>query len=92
MIVRLMGEGQFRVDDALAADLNAIDSRIDGALESDSEESLHETLSVMAALVRERGTPVADDELVPSDAILPPPEISLQELRQLAGAEGLIPG
>lgn len=92
MIVRLMGEGQFRVDDALKKDLNAIDERIDRAVEADSEAELAETLSVMAALVRERGTPLADDELVPSDAILPPPGISLEQLRTLVSADGLIPG
>ncbi|MGE0569774.1 MAG: hypothetical protein AB7H85_16805 [Dehalococcoidia bacterium] len=92
MIVRLMGEGQFRIDDALTADLNEIDSSIDLAIERGSDESLAAALGAMAALVRERGAPLADDELVPSDAILPPPGISLDELLQLAGAEGLIPG
>ena len=92
MIVRLMGEGQFRIDDVLAADLNEIDSKIDLAIETASEESLAAALGAMAALVRLRGAPLADDELVPSDAILPPPAISLGELLQLTGAEGLIPG
>ena len=87
-----MGEGQFRIDDALAVDLNVFDGRIDDALESGSETLLAEALSAMADLVRGRGAPLADDELVPSDAILPPPGISLDQLRQLAGSEGLIPG
>jgi hypothetical protein len=46
----------------------------------------------MAALVHERGTPLADDELLPSDAILPPEDSTVDEIRALLGVEGLIPG
>ena len=92
MIVRLMGEGQFRIDDALAAELNRIDARFDDAMEHSSGTELAEALGAMAAMVRARGTPLAVDDIVPSDAILPPPGISLEELRLLVGEDGLIPG
>ena len=46
----------------------------------------------MRSRVREVGTPVPDDKLVPSDIVIPTVEISLEDVRELVGDEGLIPG
>ncbi len=92
MIIRIMGEGQWRVDDALVADLNVIDSALDRDVDAGEAGSLDSHLEQMHALVKGRGTPLAIDELLPSDAVVPPLGISLEELRVLAGEEGLIPG
>ncbi len=92
MIVRLMGEGQFRIDDALATELNRIDALFDDAMEHSSGTELAEALGAMADMVRDRGTPLAVEDIVPSDAILPPAGVSLEELRLLVGEDGLIPG
>ena len=43
-------------------------------------------------LIHERGKALADDELVASDAIVPPEDASVAEIRELLGEEGLIPG
>ena len=40
----------------------------------------------------DQGQPVGDDELVGSDIILPPPDVSLEEARTEFQGEGLIPG
>jgi hypothetical protein len=42
--------------------------------------------------VREHGSPVPEDRLEPSDAILPPPDVSLEEAKAEFSGEGLIPG
>ncbi len=42
--------------------------------------------------VRTKGKPVDDDELVASDIILPPPDVSLEEAKTAFQGEGLIPG
>ena len=91
MIVRLMGEGQFEIDDEVAKGLNSIDEQAAAAVESGDEEQLGELLRRMAEAVRTNGTRVPDEELSASDAIVPPDDLSLDEARRLFEAEGLIP-
>ena len=63
MIVRLMGEGQYRVDDALLQQLHELDDRASAAADAGDEESLDEALEQMFELVKSNGTPLADDDL-----------------------------
>jgi hypothetical protein len=91
VIVRLMGEGQYRIDDGLRAQLNELDDRAVAALESDDEPELDQILDEMWALVRDRGEQLPDEELAASDLIIPPSDLTLEETRQLFSDEGLIP-
>ena len=91
MIVRLMGEGQYRIDDGLRAQLNELDDRAVTALESDDEPALDQILDEMWALVRDRGEQQPDEELAASDLIIPPSDLTLEETRELFTDEGLIP-
>ena len=45
----------------------------------------------MLALVRSHGRQLPEDELVPSDVILPPPDVSFEEAQAGFSGEGLIP-
>ncbi len=91
MIIRLMGEGQFEVDDEVAKGLNDLDEQAAEALERGDEEQLTELLQRMAEAVRTNGARVPDEELSASEAIIPPADLSLDEARQLFEDEGLIP-
>jgi hypothetical protein len=91
MIVRLMGEGQFEVDDEVAKGLNGLDEQASQALESGDEERLRQLLRRMAEAVRTNGARVPDEHLDASDAIIPPDDLSLDEARRLFEDEGLIP-
>lgn len=91
MIVRLMGEGQFRIDDGLREGLNELDDQAAQAVEQGDEDGLHRLLGLMAQNVRERGQRLADDDLSASDLIIPPDDLSLEEARELFSGEGLIP-
>jgi hypothetical protein len=42
-------------------------------------------------MVRENGEKLADEDLSPSDAIIPPEDLSLDEARELMQDEGFIP-
>ena len=92
MIVRILGEGQRDVPDAEVEALNPLDDAVQAAVESGDESAFNESLSALLARVREIGSPVADDEIVPSDLVLPTADASLAEVRELLGDEGLIPG
>ena len=91
MIVRVLGEGQFEVDDEVAKGLNDLDEQAERALEAGDEERLSELLHRMAEAVRTNGARLPDDDLSPSQAIVPPEDLSLEEARELFEGEGLIP-
>ena len=91
MIVRLMGEGQFRVDDAVAAQLNELDDEVARAVSDGDEAALWRGLQALADAVRSNGERLDDADLTPSDAIIPPEDLSLEEARELLADDGLIP-
>jgi chromosome condensin MukBEF complex kleisin-like MukF subunit len=91
VIVRIMGEGQWRVDGDLAQRLNELDDAVGRAVVSGDEESLRATLRDLAEAVRGGGTKLPDEDLSPSDAIVPPEDLSIDEAKQLLEGEGLIP-
>ena len=91
MIVRLMGEGQYRVDDSLLTRLNELDDAVARAVEASDERALWSGLQTLADAVREGGVKLDDDDLSPSDAIIPPEDLSLEEAQELLSGEGLIP-
>ncbi len=91
MIVRIMAEGQFDIDDGQLESLNSLDSAVEGAVESGDEAAFRSALDALLQAVRSQGQPVPDDSLVDSDLILPPSDASLEEVRGLLGDEGLIP-
>ena len=91
MIVRLMGEGQYRADDELQAKLDELDDRAVAALERDDEPELDRCLDEMWNLVRSRGSRLSDDEIETSDVIIPPSDLTLEETRLLFSENGLVP-
>lgn len=91
MIVRLMGEGQYRVSDELRERLEALDEEAMAALADEDEGELDAKLDEMAELVRAEGERLPDEELSPSDAVIPPSDLTLEETRQLFSDDGLIP-
>jgi len=92
MIVRLLEEGQFRVDDGIVDELNELDRAAADALGRDDEDEFRRVVEELAQRVRSRGEPLGDADLSASDAIVPPADLSLDEARRLfSGEEGLIP-
>jgi hypothetical protein len=91
MIVRLLGEGQFRVDDSLIGRLNELDAEVEKAVADGDERALWSGLQALGDAVREHGVKLADDDLSPSDAVIPPEDLSLEEAQELLQNEGFIP-
>jgi hypothetical protein len=92
VIVRIMdGGGQYRVDESLLAQLNELDDQAVAALERDDEPALDAKLDEMADLVRSNGEPLPDDDISPSDIVIPPSDLTLEETRRLLSDDGLIP-
>lgn len=89
MIVRIATEGQFRVGGATLGRINEIDARLLTALKENDGARFSSAMGELMAVVRGEGQPVAADELVESDLILPPPDASIEEARRLFGVDGL---
>ena len=92
MIVRMLGEGQFRVDDAATAELNQLDVVLETAVEHGDEAAFTVALANLLAQVRAHGSPLPADILESSELILPHEDSSMDEVRKLLTDEGLIPG
>lgn len=91
MIVRLLGDGQYRVDDSLLARLNELDHAVEQAVEAGDEGALWAGLQALADAVRDSGERLGDEELVPSDAVVPPEDLSLEEAREVLQGDGFVP-
>jgi hypothetical protein len=91
VIVRLMGEGQFRADDDLRTQLDELDDRAQAAADADDEPELDRALDEMWQLVQSQGERLADDDLSASDVVIPPSDLTLDETKRLFSDEGLIP-
>ena len=81
-MTRLAGSAMARATTAL----------LDADLTVGTESTLAAHIQAIQALIKERGTPVGIEELLPSDAVVPFSGISVAELREFIGQEGLIPG
>jgi hypothetical protein len=91
MIVRILGEDQYRLDDADAQQLQELEQKVASIVEGGSEDGFDAALAATLDYVRSHGTPLADDELEGSDVILPPADISFAEAAKEFTGEGLIP-
>ncbi len=91
MIVRVSGEGQYRLPDADAARLNELDNRAVAAVEQGDETGFRELWSQMLELVCDDGNALDDEELVESDVILPPRDVTFAEAQGEFTGDGLIP-
>ena len=92
MIIRILTEGQFEMGAADVEELDELDTSLTDSFDIDDEPRWRGALSALIAFVRERGTRVPDDDLRPSDAVLPEEDSSAEDVRALLTDEGMIPG
>jgi hypothetical protein len=91
VIVRILGEGQWDVEEAHLEVLNALDGAVESAVENSDERAFAPALIALLDAVRTQGTRLEDDSLEDSDLILPPSDASLAEVRAMLTDEGLVP-
>ena len=92
MIVRILGEGQLRVDDSAADELNVLDAALGKAVNAGDEGAFRPALAALLDRVRSLGTPLPPDAIEPSDLILPYADAGLDDVRAMLTDGGLIPG
>jgi hypothetical protein len=92
VIIRIATEGQYELLENDSEVLNQLDNQAVAACESGDEQQFRDTFTRLLEFVRSNGQPVPEDRLAPSDLILPPPDVSLEEAKAEFSGEGLIPG
>jgi len=92
MIVRIMGEGQFDVPSGHLDGLNRLDGHLMKAVDSGDAAAFTTALEALLTSVRTAGSGLPADYLGPSDLVLPGPDATIDEVREVLGDEGLIPG
>ena len=94
MIVRVLGVGQYRLDDGDIAAVEKADDLVEAAIAARDDGAFTAALNGLVDTIERVGEPVADDEFVPSDVIVPDRDTTLADAAAYRDddAEGLIPG
>jgi hypothetical protein len=91
VIVRISEEGQFDLPDDLHAQLNDLDDATVAAVDASDEDGFYQAFEALLDFVRSNGTPLEDDDLRPSEIILPPSDLTYHEAGEDFSGEGLVP-
>jgi hypothetical protein len=88
VIVRILDEGQYEVDDAHVDKLEELDKALLGAIEGGDESAFRKALAAVVTSIHENGVKVEDPtHLAPSDLVVPAPDSTLEEVRALLASE-----
>ena len=99
MIIRISGQGQFKVSSDILDKINEIDNSIVALIENVSlgssdrslvQKELQSKLTEMKNLITSRGQSLDDKEIVESDIIVPDSDLSIEEASKIFKEEGLI--
>ena len=91
MIVRIMGEGQYRLSQDVLERVNELDNTVVAAVDADDEDAFHESFEEMLDVIRSEGEHLGDEEIETSDVIVPPADTSFAEAAAEFTGDGLIP-
>ena len=92
-IVRIMGHGQYTVDNRTLKKLNDIDNTIVELVstERSDDTEFKKKLTELNNMVVENGKTLDPHEIIKSDIILPSADLSIDEAKKLFRGEGVIP-
>jgi len=91
VIVRVFSDGQYRIPEEAQAELHELDNRTVAAIDANDQATFSASYAALIELIHASGERLADDELTPSDLMLPPADITLEEARTDFTGEGLLP-
>lgn len=90
MIIRILGEGQFNLDSKHIDDLNNIDNRIVDHVNKGDRIAFRKDLEKLISTVKDLGKPLDPVDIVQSDLILPPEDLSFEEAKRVFSGDGII--
>jgi hypothetical protein len=87
-----MGEGQYEIDKKHIDELNRIDNNIVKLVTKGDDKAFKSEFKKLADYVHKFGKKMPDNVLKPSDIIIPPADLTVDEAREIFKGDGLIPG
>jgi hypothetical protein len=99
VIIRISGQGQFKVSTEILDKINEIDNSIVDLIENVSlgssdhkltQKELQAKLTEMNNLITSKGQPIDDKEIVESGVIVPDSDLSIEEATKIFKGEGII--
>ena len=81
MIVRILSDNQYQLDERYKPAIAELDERLLEAVKQDDQATFEQLFSQLVRLIQENGQPVPPCELVASDVILPAPDMTLLEVQ-----------
>jgi hypothetical protein len=90
MIIRIMGEGQYRIDSCFLDVLNIIDNRIVDHVGKGDQVAFRDDLISLISTIKENGKPIDPEDIVSSNLIVPPQDLTFEEARKIFSGHGLI--
>ena len=99
IVIRISGQGQFKVSSDILDKINEIDNSIVTLIENVSlgssdrslvQKELQSKLTEMRNLITSRSQYLDDKEIVESDIIVPASDLSIEEASKIFKEEGLI--
>ena len=101
IIVRVSGQGQFKVNREILDRINDIDNSIVSLLENADtdvdansikvkQKELNGKINEIINLIRTNGMPLDDKEITQSQIMIPNPDISVDEAKKIFRGEGII--
>lgn len=92
MIVRILGEGQYELDETESVQLASLDAQLTATVDRGDEAAFRKALEAAVTTVRSVGSAVPAESLAASEVILPSADATLDEVRRLLAEDGITLG
>ena len=92
MIIRIMSEGQYKLGGAPLDKINDLDNDAVSALEKENIKLFYKKYGELIKYIRDSGNKIPDKDIVESDFILPPADVTPEEALLFFEGEGVVPG
>ena len=89
MIIRIVGEGQYEVPESFYDELNVIDNKIVDLVSEGNEKGYKSELAKLIESIKSCGSQIDDAEIVESDLIVPPEDLTFEEAKEVFKGEGI---
>jgi phage shock protein A len=86
IVVRVQGEGQFRLAGSYKGELDVYDQKVVAAIEAGQPAAFKQSVHDVIAFVQSHGVAVADTENATSQVVLPSEDLTLDEAKKIMAA------
>jgi hypothetical protein len=83
IVVRVQGEGQYRLASSYKDDLDGYDQKVMTAIDAGQPAALKQSVHDVIAFVKSHGVAVADTENAASQVVLPSEDLTLDEAKKI---------